>query len=154
MTETMDDRKTPVDPAPWDAPQEPPAHHDLPQPCAHTVETAKDFKTESGLHEQELERITHAIVAALKTVYDPEIPVDVYELGLIYRVDISENREVEIEMTLTAPGCPVAGDMPAWVESAVSAVEGVSQARVKMVFNPPWDPSRMSEEARIALNMF
>ena len=94
------------------------------------------------------------IIAAMKTVYDPEIPIDIYELGLIYRVDINDNREVDIDMTLTAPGCPVAGDMPAWVESAVSAVPGVNVARVKMVFMPPWDPSRMSDEARIALNMF
>jgi FeS assembly SUF system protein len=165
MTETMDDRKTPIDPAPWDAPQEPPAqhthqdvhHHDghpLPQPCAHTVEVAKDFKAETAIPEEELERLTQDIIGALKTVYDPEIPVDIYELGLIYRVDINDSREVDIEMTLTAPGCPVAGDMPAWVESAVGAVRGVSVARVKMVFMPPWDPSRMSDEARIALNMF
>jgi FeS assembly SUF system protein len=153
----MDERKAPIERAPWDSPQEPPAHHDLrdlPGPCAHTVETAKDFKAESAIPEQELERLTQDIVAALKTVYDPEIPVDIYELGLIYKVDIDGNREVDIEMTLTAPGCPVAGDMPAWVESAVGAVEGVSLVRVKLVFNPPWDPSRMSDEARIALNMF
>ncbi|MGO9483559.1 MAG: SUF system Fe-S cluster assembly protein [Rhodomicrobium sp.] len=162
MTETMDDRKMPIDLAPWDAPQDPPAHHDahhqdphhLPEPCAHTVEVAKDFKAETGIPEEELERLTQDIIAAMKTVYDPEIPVDVYELGLIYRVDINDNREVDIEMTLTAPGCPVAGDMPAWVESAVASVRGVSAARVQMVFMPPWEPSRMSDEARIALNMF
>ncbi len=162
MTETMDDRKMPIDQAPWDAPQAPPAHHDadhhdphyLPEPCAHTVEVAKDFKAETAIPEEELERLTQDIVAALKTVYDPEIPVDVYELGLIYRVDINDNREVDIEMTLTAPGCPVAGDMPAWVEGAVGAVRGVSLARVNIVFTPPWDPSRMSDEARVALNMF
>lgn len=165
MTETMEDRKTPIELAPWDAPQAPPAHrdshhdghhdpHHLPEPCAHTVEVAKDFKTETAIPEEELERLTMDIIGAMKTVYDPEIPIDVYELGLIYRVDINDNREVDIEMTLTAPGCPVAGDMPAWVESAVGAVPGVSVARVKMVFMPPWDPSRMSDEARIALNMF
>jgi FeS assembly SUF system protein len=166
MTETMEDRKTPIELAPWDAPQAPPAHHDapyddghhdphhLPEPCQHTVEVAKDFKAETAIPEEELERLTMDIIAAMKTVYDPEIPIDIYELGLIYRVDINDNREVDIEMTLTAPGCPVAGDMPAWVESAVSAVPGVSVARVKMVFMPPWDPSRMSDEARIALNMF
>ena len=161
MTDNMDDRKMPIDPAPWDAPQAPPAHaaplhpeHPLPGPCAHTVEVAKDFKTEAAIPEEELEQLTQNIIGALKTVYDPEIPVDVYELGLIYRVDINDNREVDIEMTLTAPGCPVAGDMPAWVENAVSAVPGVSVARVKMVFMPPWEPSRMSDEARIALNMF
>ena len=90
----------------------------------------------------------------MKTVYDPEIPVDVYELGLIYRIDINDDRDVDVEMTLTAPGCPVAGDMPGWVENAVGAVEGVSLVRVQLVFNPPWDPSRMSDEARVALNMF
>lgn len=165
MTETMEDRKTPIELAPWDAPQAPPAHHDahhdghhdphhLPEPCQHTVEVAKDFKAETAIPEEELERLTMDIIAAMKTVYDPEIPVDIYELGLIYRVDINDNREVDIDMTLTAPGCPVAGDMPAWVENAVSAVPGVSVARVKMVFMPPWEPSRMSDEARIALNMF
>ncbi len=166
MTENMDDSKTQIDPAPWDAPQAPPAHaapphhdvhhheHPLPGPCAHTVEVAKDFKTEAAIPEEELERLTQDIIGAMKTVYDPEIPIDIYELGLIYRVDINDNREVDIEMTLTAPGCPVAGDMPAWVENAVASVRGVSAARVKMVFMPPWDPSRMSDEARIALNMF
>jgi FeS assembly SUF system protein len=160
MTETMDDRKILIEQAPWDVSQDPPAHreqddaHHLPEPCAHTVEVARDFKAESEIPEEELERLTQDIVAALKTVYDPEIPVDVYELGLIYRVDINGNREVDIEMTLTAPGCPVAGDMPAWVENAVAAVRGVSAARVNIVFMPPWDPSRMSDEARIALNMF
>jgi len=166
MTETMEDRKSPIELAPWDAPQAPPAHHDaphddghhdphhLPEPCQHTVEVAKDFKAETAIPEEELERLTMDIIAAMKTVYDPEIPIDIYELGLIYRVDINDNREVDIDMTLTAPGCPVAGDMPAWVESAVSAVPGVNVARVKMVFMPPWDPSRMSDEARIALNMF
>ena len=90
----------------------------------------------------------------MKTVYDPEIPVDIYELGLIYRIDINDDRDVDVEMTLTAPGCPVAGDMPGWVENAVGAVEGVGLVRVQLVFNPPWDPSRMSDEARVALNMF
>ena len=153
MTETMEERKTPIEHAPWDGPHEPPAHHDLPPVCAHTLEAAKEFKAHP-LSVEEQERITQGIVAALKTVYDPEIPVDIYELGLIYRVDINDNREVDIEMTLTAPGCPVAGDMPAWVEDAVSAVAGVSMVRVQLVFMPPWDPSRMSDEARVALNMF
>jgi FeS assembly SUF system protein len=106
------------------------------------------------LPSEELERLTAAIVAALKTVYDPEIPADIYELGLIYKIDIDEERNVNVEMTLTAPGCPVAGDMPQWVENAVAAVAGVGQVAVKLVFDPPWDPSRMSEEARLALNMF
>jgi FeS assembly SUF system protein len=94
------------------------------------------------------------IVAALKTVYDPEIPADVYELGLIYTVDVDDDRNVAIAMTLTAPGCPVAGEMPKWVENAVNAVPGVASTSVTMTFDPPWDMSRMSDEARLALNMF
>ena len=96
----------------------------------------------------------HHIRAALKTVYDPEIPVDIYELGLVYKVDIEDDRQVKIDMTLTAPGCPVAGDMPGWVENAVGAVAGVSGVKVNLVFDPPWDHSRMSDEARVALNMW
>ena len=98
--------------------------------------------------------MTDDIVAALKTVYDPEIPSDIYELGLIYKVDVSDDRGVAIDMTLTAPGCPVAGEMPIWVENAVSAVPGVRDVKVSMVFDPPWDQSRMSDEARIALDMW
>ena len=101
-----------------------------------------------------IERLKDDIVAALKTVYDPEIPVDIYELGLIYRLDVDDERNVEVDMTLTAPGCPVAGDMPGWVENAVASVPGVGQVKVNLVFDPPWDPSRMSDEARLALNMF
>jgi metal-sulfur cluster biosynthetic enzyme len=99
-------------------------------------ETAPD---PSAIPADELARMTDDIVAALKTVYDPEIPVDIYELGLIYKVDIDDDRNVAIDMTLTAPGCPVAGDMPGWVE---------------IVFDPPWDHSRMSDEARMAMNMW
>ena len=154
MTENMEERKMPAGPAPWDRPQEPPQHKDLPEPCAHTLEVAKDFKAESEIPEDELERLTQDIIAALKTVYDPEIPVDIYELGLIYKVDINDNREVDIEMTLTAPACPVAGEMPSWVENAVGVVPGVAGVRVNMVFDPPWDQSRMSDEARIALDMW
>ncbi len=154
MIDAMDESKHPIEAAPWDGLQEPPEHKDLPEACLHTVEAAKDFKTEPTIPEEELERITQSIVAALKTVYDPEIPVDIYELGLIYKIDINDEREVDVEMTLTAPGCPVAGDMPAWVENAVSTVEGVKLVRVDLVFTPPWDPSRMSDEARVALNMF
>jgi FeS assembly SUF system protein len=154
MTDMIEEGKTVIEHAPWDAPQEAPQHKDLPEPCAHTVEAAKDFKSPGAIPEEELDRITQGIVAALKTVYDPEIPVDIYELGLIYKIDINDNREVDVEMTLTAPGCPVAGDMPGWVENAVGAVEGVGQVRVQLVFTPPWDPSRMSDEARVALNMF
>ncbi len=108
----------------------------------------------SALPKEELDRLTDDIVAALKTVYDPEIPSDIYELGLIYRVDIDDNRNVTIDMTLTAPGCPVAGEMPGWVENAVSTVQGVQSVQVNMVFDPPWDQSRMSDEARVALDMW
>ena len=108
----------------------------------------------SAIPEEELDRITEDIIAALKTVYDPESPVDIYELGLIYRVDIEDDRSIRVDMTLTAPGCPVAGEMPGWVENAIGTVEGVGQVDVNMVFDPPWDPSRMSDEARVALDMF
>jgi FeS assembly SUF system protein len=108
----------------------------------------------SALPEEEIERLTADIVAALKTVFDPEIPSDIYELGLIYKVDINDEREVAVEMTLTAPGCPVAGEMPKWVEDAVNAVPGVKGTKVTLTFDPPWDQSRMSDEARLALNMF
>ncbi|CAH1670282.1 FeS assembly SUF system protein [Chelatococcus asaccharovorans] len=108
----------------------------------------------SALPEGEVERLGDEIVAALKTVYDPEIPADIYELGLIYRVDIGDDRHVTIDMTLTAPGCPVAGEMPGWVENAVMAVGGVQGVTVNMVFDPPWDQSRMSDEARVALDMW
>jgi FeS assembly SUF system protein len=102
----------------------------------------------------EHDQLKDDLVAALKTVFDPEIPVDIYELGLIYRLDVDQERNIEVDMTLTAPGCPVAGDMPGWVENAVASVPGVGQVKVKLVFDPPWDPSRMSDEARLALNMF
>jgi FeS assembly SUF system protein len=108
----------------------------------------------SALSKEELEQMTADIVAALKTVYDPEIPADIYELGLIYKIDISDARDVTIDMTLTAPGCPVAGEMPIWVENAVGSVAGVGQVKVNLTFDPPWDQSRMSDEARLALNMF
>ena len=103
---------------------------------------------------EEIERLTDDIVAALKTVNDPEIPADIYELGLIYKVEIDDDRNVAIDMTLTAPACPVAGEMPVWVENAVNAVAGVAGTTVKVVFDPPWDPSRMSDEARLATGMF
>lgn len=108
----------------------------------------------SALSEEELTQLTANIVAALKTVYDPEIPSDIYELGLIYKIDISDNRWVDIDMTLTAPGCPVAGEMPTWVENAVNTVPGIAGSTVKIVFDPPWDQSRMSDEARLAIGMF
>ncbi|WP_411914145.1 SUF system Fe-S cluster assembly protein [Bosea thiooxidans] len=108
----------------------------------------------TALPPEEIDRLTDDIVAALKTVYDPEIPADIYELGLIYRVDIADDRQVTIDMTLTAPGCPVAGEMPGWVENAVSTVQGISGVTVNMTFDPPWDQSRMSDEARVALDMW
>jgi FeS assembly SUF system protein len=107
-----------------------------------------------ALPAEEVDRLTDDIIAALKTVYDPEIPSDIYELGLIYRVDIADDRMVTIDMTLTAPGCPVAGEMPGWVENAVGTVQGVSGVKVNMTFDPPWDQSRMSDEARAALDMW
>lgn len=108
----------------------------------------------SAIPADELERLTTEIIAALKTVYDPEIPSDIYEIGLIYRIDIEDDRTVKIDMTLTAPGCPVAGEMPIWVHDAVATVGGVMDVEVNMVFDPPWTPDRMSEEAQIALGWF
>ncbi len=108
----------------------------------------------TALSAEEIEQLTADIVAALKTVYDPEIPSDIYELGLIYKIDIDDNRDVTVDMTLTAPGCPVAGEMPIWVENAVNSVPGVNATTVNLTFDPPWDQSRMSDEARLALNMF
>jgi len=110
--------------------------------------------TASSIPADELARLTDDIVSALKTVYDPEIPADIYELGLIYKIDIEDDRAVKIQMTLTAPGCPVAGEMPGWVENAVGAVEGVSGVDVAMVFDPPWTPDRMSEEAQVAVGWY
>ncbi len=108
----------------------------------------------SALPEEEIERMTADIIAALKTVYDPEIPSDIYELGLIYRIDIEDDRSVAVEMTLTSPGCPVAAEMPGWVQNAVNTVAGVRETKVNLVFDPPWHQGRMSDEARLALNMF
>jgi FeS assembly SUF system protein len=107
-----------------------------------------------GLSDAELDEMTEALIRELKTVFDPEIPVDIYELGLIYKIDISENKDVNIDMTLTAPACPVAGEMPGWVKDAVAKVPGVRDVTVNMVFDPPWTPERMSEEAKLELNMF
>ena len=109
---------------------------------------------ESAIPPEELDRLTHDMVAAIKTVYDPEIPVDIYELGLIYKIDVDDDRNVKVDMTLTAPGCPVAGEMPIWVQEAIHMVEGVGEVNVNLTFDPPWDISRMSDEARVALNMF
>jgi FeS assembly SUF system protein len=128
---------------------------DRPETAATAAaEAAAPAMQASALSPEEDERLRADIVAALKTVYDPEIPADIYELGLIYGIDIDGERNIAIVMTLTAPGCPVAGEMPKWVENAVSAVPGVNGTAVIMTFDPPWDMSRMSDEARLALNMF
>ena len=108
----------------------------------------------SALPQAELDALTDQLIEKLKTVFDPEIPVDIYELGLIYKVDVSDDRDVAIDMTLTAPGCPVAGDMPGWVQDAVKEIPTVRNVTVELVFDPPWDPSRMSDEAKLQLNMF
>jgi FeS assembly SUF system protein len=122
---------------------------------APAVEPGVRSATQENLEAPDaLEPLRNDIIAALKTVYDPEIPSDIYELGLIYGIDIDAERNVAITMTLTAPGCPVAGEMPKWVENAVNAVPGVNNTSVTMSFDPPWDMSRMSDEARLALNMF
>ena len=118
------------------------------------VELTDEVAAQSAIPRDELARMTDDIIAALKTVYDPEIPADIYEIGLIYRIDIEDDRTVKIEMTLTAPGCPVAGEMPGWVENAVRAVEGVMDVQVEMTFDPPWTPDRMSEEAQVALGWY
>jgi FeS assembly SUF system protein len=116
---------------------------------------AEPIKIEAlDLPAEELERLTAEMIAQLKTVYDPEIPVDIYELGLIYKIDVAPNRDVTVDMTLTAPGCPVAGEMPGWVKEAIAKVEGVGDVTVNMVFDPPWTQDRMSDEAKLELNMF
>ena len=103
--------------------------------------------------EEELERITADVIGQLKSVYDPEIPTDIYELGLIYKVELEDDRLLKVTMTLTAPGCPVAGEMPVWVQEACEVVAGVRRVEVEMTFDPPWTPDRMSDEARLELNM-
>ncbi|HEX2653370.1 MAG TPA: SUF system Fe-S cluster assembly protein [Xanthobacteraceae bacterium] len=127
-------------------------------PAAHEAAAeAAAVSAESGasaLPEAEVARLTDEIVAAMKTVYDPEIPADIYELGLIYKVDIADDRKVSIDMTLTTPNCPSAAELPAMVENAVATVPGVGEVSVRIVWDPPWDQSRMSDEARVALNMW
>ena len=115
---------------------------------------APNMETHSALSADETERLTGEIVAALKTVFDPEIPADIYELGLIYKVDIADNRDVTVDMTLTTPNCPSAQELPIMVENAVSSVAGVGPVTVNIVWDPPWDQSRMSDEARATLNMW
>lgn len=119
-----------------------------------STDTAHLPQISSAIPEDELTRLTDDIVNALKTVYDPEIPVDIYELGLIYKVDIGDDRTVAVEMTLTTPNCPAAAELPGMVEGAVAAVPGVGDVKVDITFDPPWDQGRMSEEARATLNLW
>jgi FeS assembly SUF system protein len=113
-----------------------------------------NMETHSALPPEETERLGTEIVAALKTVFDPEIPADIYELGLIYKVDIKDDRSVEVMMTLTTPNCPAAGELPQMVENAVASVPGVGPVNVNLVWEPPWSPDRMTDEARLVLNMW
>jgi len=117
------------------------------------VKTA-NMETHSALSPEETERLTAEIVAALKTVFDPEIPADIYELGLIYKVDISDERAVDVTMTLTTPNCPAAGELPTQIENAIASVPGVGVVNVNLVWEPSWSPDRMSDEARLVLNMW
>jgi FeS assembly SUF system protein len=128
---------------------------DTDKPDTDKPDTDKpDTDKPSGLPEGELARLTDEIIAALKTVYDPEIPADIYEIGLIYKIDIADDRAVAVEMTLTTPNCPSAQELPVMVENAVASVPGVGAVKVEIVWDPPWDPSRMSDEARAVLNMW
>jgi FeS assembly SUF system protein len=115
---------------------------------------AEPAEKASALPQEEQARLTDAIVEALKTVYDPEIPADIYEIGLIYKIDIADDRAVTVDMTLTTPNCPAAQDLPKNVENAVASVPGVGEVKVNVVWDPPWDPSRMTDEARLTLNMW
>jgi FeS assembly SUF system protein len=121
---------------------------------AKTQDATEEAAKPSSIPPDELARLSDDVISALKTVYDPEIPADIFELGLIYKIDIEDDRMVKIVKTLTAPGCPVAGEMPGWVENAVGAVEGVSGVDVSMTFDPPWTPERMSEEAQVAVGWY
>jgi FeS assembly SUF system protein len=127
---------------------------DEPNLDAADAAPAETAERPSAIPADEMARMTDEIVGALKTVYDPEIPADIYELGLIYKVDIDDERMVKIDMTLTTPNCPAAAELPAQVENAVAGVPGVREAKVNIVWDPPWDPSRMSDEARTVLNMW
>jgi len=125
-----------------------------PAPVADKPPENAAISRPAALPEDELNKLTDDIIGALKTVYDPEIPADIYELGLIYKIDIGDDRGVKIEMSLTSPNCPAAQDLPVQVENAVASVGGVKEAKVDVVWDPPWDPSRMSDEARLVLNMW
>ena len=146
---TDDPNKTALDSAP---PATTPAATDAPSVPAPAA--ADGGERPSNIPPEEMSRLTDEIVAALKTVYDPEIPADIYELGLIYKVDIDDGRAVHIDMTLTTPNCPSAAELPGQVENAVASVAGVREAKVDIVWDPPWDPSRMSDEARTVLDMW
>jgi FeS assembly SUF system protein len=124
------------------------------KPDTGNATVAETAEKPSAIPAEEMARLTDEIVGALKTVYDPEIPADIYELGLIYKVDIDDDRMVKIDMTLTTPNCPSAAELPMQVENAVAGVPGVREAKVNIVWDPPWDPSRMSDEARTTLNMW
>ena len=115
---------------------------------------ANPMETQSALPPEETERLTTEIIAGLKTVFDPEIPADIYELGLIYKVDLKEDRGVDVVMTLTTPNCPAAGELPQMVENAVASVPGVGIVNVNLVWEPAWSPDQMSDEARLVLNMW
>ena len=121
------------------------------KPAPETDAQQAETSGASSIPEEELQRITADVIRSLKSVYDPEIPGDIYELGLIYKVDLDDERLLTVDMTLTAPGCPVAEEMPGWVEGAVRGVEGVEDVKVNMVFEPPWTPERMSDEAKLEL---
>ena len=127
---------------------------EAPAPAADKPAENAAISRSSALPQGELDQLTDGIIAALKSVYDPEIPADIYELGLIYRVDIADDRGVKIDMSLTSPNCPSAQELPIMVENAVSSVPGVKETKVDVVWDPPWDPSRMSDEARLVLNMW
>jgi FeS assembly SUF system protein len=135
MTEDMTEHKPSADHSPQSAAEAPVA-------------------PQSALPEGELARLTDEIIAALKTVYDPEIPADIYELGLVYKIDIADDRTVTVEMTLTTPNCPSAQELPIMVENAVASVPGIGAVKVDIVWDPPWEPGRMSDEARALLNMW
>jgi FeS assembly SUF system protein len=139
------DTPTPVAPAPAETPA---------SPAAVNGAAVSDVTVSDAAVSDDLARLTDEIVTAIKTVYDPEIPADVYELGLIYKIDIADDRAVHVEMTLTTPNCPSAQELPTMVENAVASVPGVGPVDVKVVWDPPWEPSRMSDEARVVLNMW
>ncbi|MGH6664742.1 MAG: SUF system Fe-S cluster assembly protein [Pseudolabrys sp.] len=123
-------------------------------PSADKAPENANITGSSNLPQAELNRLTDDIIAGLKTVYDPEIPADIYEIGLIYKIDIGDDKAVKIDMSLTSPNCPSAQELPIMVENAVLSVPGVKEAKVTVVWDPPWDPSRMSDEARLVLNMW